>query len=210
MSAYIERRFPGVAVPIVDINCRCFTSQFAAFATHPRRWGYCLLFMGRLWQGRHNSRTPCETCVPGFPPSPWEAVRKYHCAPCRSMRPGCRSSLQGICADRSDSLSYVPPFTSCRPGGAPYSAAAWFSYPQYRIFSFQGSRKIMRKKFPSPYNGQVRGKIQPSLKKFFRFFSDGRNTLLYVLIRKATFPRIFDIGFSAQNAIPVNIKLIRS
>ena len=96
MSAYIERRFPGVAVPIVDINCRCFTSQFAAFATHPRRWGYCLLFMGRLWQGRHNSRTPCETCVPGFPPSPWEAVRKSHYSPYRSMRTGRCSGLQGL------------------------------------------------------------------------------------------------------------------
>ena len=142
MSAYIERRFPGVTVPIVDINCRCFTSQFAAFATHPRRWGYCLLFMGRLWQGRHNSRTPCETCVPGFPPSPWEAVRKSHYSPYRSMRTGRCPGLQGFYVDRSASLSHFPPFTSWRPGGAPYPAAAWFSYPQYRVFSFLGARKV--------------------------------------------------------------------
>ncbi len=30
---------------------------------------------------------------------------------------------------------FGPPFTSCRPGGASYSAATWFSYPQYRVFS---------------------------------------------------------------------------
>ena len=51
---------------------------------------------GRRWLGCHNSRTPSETCAPGFPPSPWEAVRKYHYSPYRSMRTGCRSSLQGL------------------------------------------------------------------------------------------------------------------
>ena len=34
---------------------------------------------------------------------------------------------------------FGPPFTSYRPGGAPYPAAAWFSYPQYRVFNFLGA-----------------------------------------------------------------------
>ena len=139
MSAYIERRFPGAAVPIVGVIVDVSLNS-PHLPRIPGEWGYCLLFMGRCWHSCHNSKAPSETCAPGFPPSPWEAVRKYHCAPCRSWRPGCRSSLQGICVDRSDSLSHVPPFTSCRPGDAPHSAAAWFSYPQYRMFSFQSPK----------------------------------------------------------------------
>ena len=109
MSAYIMAAVSRRGCPDCRCDCRCIT-QFAAFATHPRRWGYCLLFMGRLWQGRHNSRTPCETCVPGFPPSPWEAVRKSHYSPYRSMRTGCCPGLQGLYVDRSTSLSIWSPF----------------------------------------------------------------------------------------------------
>ena len=36
----------------------------------------------------------------------------------------------------------IPPFTSWCPGGAPYPAAAWFLYPQYRVFNFIGARKV--------------------------------------------------------------------
>ena len=79
------------------------------------------------------------TYAAGFPPSPWEAVRKSHYSPYRSMRTGCCPGLQGLYVDRSASLSHFPPFTSWRPGGAPYPAAAWFSYPQYRVFSFQST-----------------------------------------------------------------------
>ena len=45
---------------------------------------------------------------------------------------------------------FGPPFTSCRPGGASYPAAAWFSYPQYRIFSCRCTSEGYGKMRPSP------------------------------------------------------------
>ena len=50
---------------------------------------------------------------------------------------------------------FGPPFTSCRPGGASYSAAAWFSYPQYRIFSCRCTSEGYGKMRPSPYAAET-------------------------------------------------------
>ena len=50
------------------------------------------------------------TYAAGFPPSPWEAVRKSHYSPYRSMRTGRCPGLQGFYVDRSASLSIWSPF----------------------------------------------------------------------------------------------------
>ena len=55
--------------------------------------GYCI---GRRWRGCHNSAASYKTCAAGFPPSLWEAVRKYHCSPYRSRRSRSHSGLQRI------------------------------------------------------------------------------------------------------------------
>ncbi len=136
----------------------------------PGEWGYCLLFMGRCWRSRHNSTAPFRTCAAGFPPSPWEAVRKSHYSPYRSMRTGRCPGLQGFYVDRSASLSHFPPFSSWCPGGAPYSAAAWFSYPQYRVFNFQSTTRGTRER--AFHLTQEKGLFWPyPRKKFSKNFS---------------------------------------
>lgn len=64
--------------------------------------------------GCHNSTAPYFSHAAGFPPSPWEAVRKYHCAPTQSWRPKCHLRSTGW----RRSLAAV---LAAGPGGAPVS-----------------------------------------------------------------------------------------
>ncbi len=99
-----------------------------------------------------------------------------------------------------------PPFTSCRPRAAPYSAAVWFSYPQYRMFNFQGAERYGEK---SPFTPQRTFFLQMSTiaQKFFCFASDGRNAPMYVLTREAKFSGVLRIVFARENAVFINIEL---
>lgn len=84
----IKRRYSGAAVLIVDTS-RC---SRRICHTSPARGGIA----GRRWRGCHNSAASYKTCAAGFPPSLWEAVRKYHCSPYRSRRSRSHSGLQRI------------------------------------------------------------------------------------------------------------------
>lgn len=165
--------------------------------------GYCI---GRRWRGCHNSTASYRTCAAGFPPSLWEAVRKYHCSPIQVKAFQKPFWITRDNVGRSDSLSYFPPFASCRPRAAPYSAAVWFSYPQYRMFNFQGSERYGEK---SPFTPQRTFFHQMSTiaPKFFCLASDGRNAPMYVLTRKAKFPGVLRIVFARKDAVLINIQL---
>ena len=160
-------------------GCLCgaagFIFRFDAVSPYlpriPGEWGYCLFSWVAFGKAVITPQRRAKRAPQGSPASLWEAVRKYHYSPYRSLRTGRCSGLQGLNVDRSASLSSVPPFTSWRPGGAPHPAAVWFSYPQYRVFSFSAHTKGT-KNAPFTYRPQkavLAGTITSLFQKIMKF-----------------------------------------
>ena len=150
-----------------------FSFRFDAVSPYlpriPGEWGYCLFSWVAFGKAVITPQRRANRAPQGSPASLWEAVRKYHYSPYRSLRTGRCSGLQGLNVDRSASLSYVPPFTSWCPGGAPHPAAVWFLYPQYRVFSFSAHTKGT-KNAPFTYRHQNWVLSPCPLKIFCSFF----------------------------------------
>lgn len=140
--AYIERLLSRHGCP----GCRCKLSMPFHFRrichASPAIGGiasYSWVAFGKavITPERRLLRTP-----QGSPASPWEAVRKYHYFPIQVAvyRTLLRLTRAYTLIARPACLT-IPPFSGWCPGGAPYSTAVWFLYPQYRVFSFQVTRE---------------------------------------------------------------------
>ena len=125
--------------------------------------GYCI---GRRWRGCHNSTASYRTCAAGFPPSLWEAVRKYHCSPYRSRRSRSHSGLQGIRWPLGQLVLYSPLSKAVVPAPLPIPLLYGFR-TRNTVCSIFKVQRDMEKNLLSPHNGHFFFKCQPSHKNFF-------------------------------------------
>ena len=91
--------------PVVDVvSCSPHLPRI------PGEWGYCFFSWVAFGKAVITPQRRAKRAPQGSPASLWEAVRKYHYSPYRSMRTGRCSGLQGIKRRSLDQPAGCSPF----------------------------------------------------------------------------------------------------